>query len=99
MQVLDLLVLILAAWRLSVLLAREDMPFLVLERLRYEAEKRQSWLAMVVGGVETEGCIRCMSVYVAALLLGLCHISPYGWWLVYVLALSAVVIVLDKVIK
>lgn len=97
LPLLNLVALILAAWRLSALLTREDMPFHLLEYVRYKVDK--TWLSVVVGGVDKPGCVHCMSVYVAAFLLAVCHWSPYGWWLVYVLALSAVVIAIESVTR
>lgn len=97
MLLLNLFLLIPAAWRLSALLTREDMPFHLLEWLRYKVDK--TWVAIVVGGVDTPGCVKCMSMYVAAFLLLMCHLSPYGWWLVYVLALSAITIAIEEVTR
>lgn len=55
---LDLLVLILAAWRTAHLLVSEDAPFRLMARVRART---------TLGGLLT--CIKCASVWTAALML------------------------------
>jgi hypothetical protein len=57
MQPLDLLIMILAVWRISHMISREDGPFCVFKRLR---EK------LPLGGLTA--CIYCLSVWIAAAL-------------------------------
>lgn len=62
LQLPDLLVIVLAAWRLAYLAVREDAPFRLMARFRART---------TLGGMLT--CIYCSSVWTAALTLLLWH--------------------------
>lgn len=64
MSFLDLLVLALAAWRLSSLIAEEEGPWRIFQRLRQH---------IPLGGLTA--CVRCMTVVV-----GIALIPAYLFW-------------------
>lgn len=72
---LDALILMLATWRMAHLLVNEDAPFRVMARLRERT---------TLGGLLT--CIKCASVWMAALMLAL-WFTPLVW-LVWIAAIS-----------
>lgn len=75
MQPLDLLILVLATWRLAYLIAKEDAPLRLMARLRAR---------FPLGGLTT--CQYCASVWAAAGLY-LLMLTP-AVWIVYILAIS-----------
>ena len=67
---LDLLLLILATWRLAYLIAKEDGPYHLLTRFRARFD---------LGGLTD--CMYCLSLWVGAGLVGLLWVWPPGVWL------------------
>ena len=69
-NLIDLLVLSLATWRLAYLISRESAPFNIMGRLRDRFP--------LGGGTK---CLYCMSVWAAALMLLLWHtpLQPLVW--------------------
>ena len=80
MTLLDLLLLSLAAWRLSYLIASEEGPYHILTRFRARFS---------LGGLTT--CIYCLSVWMA---LGVYVLYQYWQPPVYVLAVSGLALML-----
>lgn len=109
MQLLDFVILCLAAWRLAHLLVKEDGPWQMFARLR-KAAGVQSVPAITAQGVQTgylaenalaEGllCVWCVSVWCAAfLVLGglLPIIGMFFTWLTRILAVSAGAILVQE---
>lgn len=96
-----LVVLILATWRLCSLIADEDGPWYVLERLRhrlgvaYDADNRRYGRNEVARGLL---CPWCLSVWVGAAWALLAFLWPDGvWWVALPLALSAGAILLNSI--
>lgn len=81
---LVLLLLVLATWRISYMLTLESGPLGVFERLR----------KLPHGGLLT--CIFCLSVWMAALMVGVFQVVPV---VVYALAISAGALIVDKVVS
>ncbi len=81
MSTLDLLILALATWRLSVFLVHEKAPFEIMTRLRAR---------FALGGLLT--CVYCMSIWVSA---GLYYIfdTPVQP-IVYILSISGAALML-----
>ena len=82
----DLVVAVLATWRLAHLLAREDGPDAVLARLR--ARLRPPW-------VELMDCFHCLSLWVAAPIAVVVAPSWRDWPLIW-LALSGAACLLQR---
>lgn len=82
----SLLWLMLATWRISYMLTTEDCPFKACVWIR----KRLN-----IGGVLD--CIYCLSVWVSAFLLLIWYSPLYP--IVYILAISALMIAFHQVIK
>lgn len=68
---LRLVLAVLATWRVTHMLAREDGPGEVFARLR--GGLGESWLG------RTLACFYCLSVWVAAPLAGFVTLDPLGW--------------------
>jgi hypothetical protein len=84
MSPFELLILALATWRLAFMLVREDGPGDVFLRLR----QRRLLLGLF-------GCVYCMSVWTAGVMLVLWAIWPLTV-LVYVLAISGAALMLQS---
>jgi len=99
MTAIDLLILALATWRLSSLLAQEDGPYDMFAKLRrrlgvrYDAHRRPSGENVIARGVI---CVWCNSVWVGAALALAYFLWPAVVWLCLPLALSAAAIVIDQ---
>ena len=76
LQIIDLLILAIATWRVAYLITKEDAPFKLMKRFR---ERHPDW------GVFH--CIYCASVWTALVLL-IVWLIPYGQYVVTVFALS-----------
>lgn len=83
MSWLDWLILAVAAWRLSALLVEETGPWALLARLR-----------TVPGLRGLLACIKCTSVWVAAILLAGVTLWPPAWWIARGLAVSGAALML-----
>lgn len=97
MALVQVLVIGLAAWRLSALLVYEDGPFRIFERFRTLIGIDPN------GGVISSGflpqlftCIYCTSVWVAVLMWLLWLVA---WWIPGVLAAAAVALVTERITK
>lgn len=100
---MEYLILALATWRLSSLLANEDGPFQVFERLRQAAGVEIDKEGYRIGSNQfTKGllCVWCNSVWCGAMLTALFLISAKIAVLASLpLALSAGAIVIDEAIS
>jgi uncharacterized membrane protein YciS (DUF1049 family) len=83
---LQVLVAVLATWRVSLLLVKDEGPFSVFETLRYITRENQ------IGALLS--CVRCTSFWVAWVILGLVYLG--AWWLLAGLALSGAAWMLQK---
>lgn len=93
----DWLLLVLAAWRVSVLLVEEDGPYRVFARLRQYAP-------YPVGGDATRSgvlhCVWCLSVWIAPLVvLGWLYLGTAGRLAVLMLATSGGVIFAQELMR
>jgi hypothetical protein len=84
---LQFIIAVLATWRVTHLLAREDGPADVLVRLR-------GWLGEGFAG-RLMDCFHCLSLWVAAPMALVLDTKPLGW-LVAWLALSGAACLLDR---
>lgn len=82
------LLLSLATWRLAYMLVHEDGPGEIFDRLRRIANR-----IPVID--DLFACIYCMSVWIALLLYGLSQ-SETGQHLIYILAFSAIAILIHE---
>ena len=82
------LLAVLATWRVTHLLAREDGPADILVRLR-------KWLGDGLAG-RLMDCFQCLSIWVAAPLALLVATRPLDWLLVW-LALSGAACLLERI--
>lgn len=94
---LGLAVLALAAWRLAHILVAEDGPWLWARRIREYAGVVHDDEGEVAAVPETMpgavfGCVFCMSVWTAALMLA---VWPWAPWAVWPWAVSALAIVIE----
>ena len=96
---MTVIVVALAVWRLSSVLAREDGPWLVFERLRYALGVRYDDMSKRYGeNVVAEGiiCTWCNSVWLGILAaIGLYFAQSVTYWVCVPLAFSAVAIIID----
>lgn len=81
----DLALLALATWRVSYMLVLETGPFKAFVHLRN---------ATKLGGLLE--CVFCMSVWVA---IGLYALWGYSQWPIYVLAVSAGALIIDRIVS
>lgn len=97
-KLLDLVILALATWRMSHLLAFEDGPWHLFERLRYlsgvryDAESRQIATTHLAEGVL---CTWCNSVWFGMLWAALYTVTPWAIYTALPLALSALSIAIQ----
>jgi len=99
---LKLLILSLATWRLSSLLANEDGPFDMFQRFRYVIGVRVDPIGQVyylntfAKGV---ACIWCNSIWVGIMLTLGIYVAPYATiWSILPLMLSAVVAFYQRIV-
>jgi hypothetical protein len=98
-KLLEILVLALATWRLASLLAHEDGPFRIFDRLRellgvaYAPDGQRFGTNWFAKGVV---CLYCCSVWFGAILTGLYFIWSDVWWLLLPLALSAAAVIIEE---
>lgn len=104
MTTLDKLILVTAAilanWRLAYMLTQEAAPFGLLTKLRWYIGAHPSACGEQAAARNITNvfcCVRCMSVWTALIIGGLLLI-PNLYIIIYVLALSAGAIILQKVI-
>jgi len=96
---MELIIVILATWRLSSLIAGEDGPWNIFLRLRlklgFEYDKHSKLIAKteLAKGME---CPYCNSIWIASFLV-LPLVSNPIEWLYYLLAVSAGAIIVDKI--
>jgi hypothetical protein len=100
---MNLLIYILATWRMSSLLARESGPWNTFERLRHLLGVRRDdmgntyTLNKLADGVI---CTWCNSVWFGALWAALAFVAPWlAFWLALPLALSAGAILVSEVLE
>lgn len=91
MQANELLLIGLATWRLAYMLVYEDAPFRAFDRLRTLANHWE-----MTG--ELLSCVRCVSVWVAALLL-IIRDTVSGQWVINLLAISAIAVIVHVSVK
>lgn len=104
-DVVDVLVLALAVWRLASLLTYERGPFNLFERLRSVVNIRHNahgrpevWPESFWGELLT--CVWCISPYIGALAVVLYfHYGILVVWLALPFALSALAIMINKQVK
>ncbi len=98
---MNFLIAALAVWRLTSLLVNEDGPFGVLEKLRHFIgvrwdERSELYGANIVARAFI--CPWCLSIWTGA--LGAIIIAPsLVWYPIYVLALSAVAIIIEETVN
>jgi hypothetical protein len=102
----DLLIIALATWRLASLLVNEDGPYEIFARLRYRVGLRSvpifdpdtgvPSITVLASNTWAKGltCVWCTSIWCSILLYG---VSLIAWPVVYVLAVSAVAILVHEV--
>lgn len=96
---MDLVILVLATWRIASLLAQEDGPFDLFERLRVLAGTRYNQQSEPVGLTPlAQGllCVWCTSVWVGALMTLAYWRDTRVVWLAMPLALSAGAILIQR---
>jgi hypothetical protein len=84
MNLLDLLLLILATWRLSSMLTQESGPFAIFDRLRFAVGATPTECHdQVTTGTITNAfcCVKCLSVWVAPVMLVAGIYAPAVVWL------------------
>lgn len=86
----ELLLLILAVYRLSRIVTKEDGPFSIFETLRYVT--REHWVG------ELLECPLCFSVWASGLCV-LLSLHPLGWWVILWLGVSGGAVLVHKVAK
>lgn len=94
-----LIVLALAAWRLTSLLVWEDGPFEVFARLRYRLGVRFDDQSVAYGTnwfAKGVVCPACASVWFGTLWAAAYWLWPDVWWLALPLALSAVAAIVER---
>lgn len=92
---LDFLIDALATWRLTSLLHREEGPFSVFDELRDKIGVKYDVNNMPYGENEVAkafSCMWCLSVWISF------GIRLIGRWLRYSMALSAIVIIIERFI-
>lgn len=91
MQPLDFILISLAVWRISRMIAMENGPFNVMDSIRHRlgAHKGETWIQQ---GIVCVGCISFWVGMIAAVIVG----GP--WWVVILhgLAFSAVSVILMR---
>lgn len=98
MQVYKFVLIGMAVWRLSSLLANEDGPFDVFAKLRnllgveYDKNGESYGTTWISKGIL---CIRCNSIWVAAI-VALSLSDDFATWLIHTLALSTTAIIIDS---
>lgn len=91
---MKILIISLAVWRISSLLAREDAPFRLLARFREWLEKQENVLLRQLS--DAIHCVWCSSIWFG--LLGACLISDNMIELIVnTLAISALALIVEKV--
>lgn len=83
---LEFVVAALATWRVAVLLVEDDGPYLICRKLRTLAGVQNPAPGVVIAPVDLRGafgCVRCMSLYTAAVATVL--LAPAGDWRAWVL--------------
>jgi len=100
---LNILLLILATWRLSALLTDEAGPFDIFEHLRWLVGVRIDDVGQAYGAnVLARGllCLRCTSVWVSAGWASLYYVLPgMAFWLALPFALSAGAIFVEEIVS
>lgn len=100
--IVGLLVLTLATWRLSHLVAREDGPGDGLRRLRIALGAFETigagWQSETFWG-KLVTCPLCLSVWIGVALVALVEVAPWSWPAVYVLAVSGGACVLELALR
>lgn len=95
------LVIALAIWRLSSLLAEEYGPFDIFEKFRtligvvYDEHSARYGTNVIAKGVV---CVWCNSVWFSAL-GALLVADTVLWWVIDVFALSALAIIIDSIVR
>lgn len=102
MSALELFAGILATWRVSSLIAREEGPWEVLTRLRYLLGERYNERSQPYGTTmisKLAGCIWCNSIWVGLLVVLIYELSPTAYlWVTMPLSLSAGAIALEELL-
>jgi len=88
---MDFLIIGLATWRLLSLLIDEDGPAMIFFRVR----ERVGPAIMSRWGLD---CFWCLSIWMGIVLTGIHWYSPIVIWLCWPFALSAVVILINRIV-
>lgn len=97
MDIVEIVVLILAAWRLTVLFLQDTGPFNFLDRIRHRAGAHVDYEEAGELGRLLQ-CPYCFSVWVGiALVLAVLTVPQITWPVAYMLALSAGAVLIEEI--
>ena len=99
MQPLDIIILTLATWRITSLIATERGPYAIFEKFRNRLGITTTAIPESEAG-KLFSCIMCLSIWVAFVAVGAyCALGrDVVFWLSLPLALSAGAIIVDRVV-